>query len=579
MSSADDYERLSHRSHRSRARKNVRNVNRNQYLYSNTSYPLSDPSHSSRNSEIITRPVYPNSEISVEEIHRDFSPPNARAYYNLREDWRGIHSHFGPYSPKRHQPYEFNETDIEPRISNRKSYEPKSTHSHKHLKPRRRSLSKNEMIAAAVGGAALAIGGKELWDRKKTGKHPAQANTLKKVAMGAAGAIAAYEGAEIYSNHNGKDRKDPKDSHRSTRNDDANNDTDREKKNRIRSKRSKSRHRLSHEDDVETEDRSSIYSDRKDKRSIKKRDSSDSLASHGSRKARDSAAQLQKIAKTALLVGATEAFRVRNEPGGWSGEKGKRVLTAAIGATAMDVVSEGKGKRHILESVIAGLASNRLINGSRHRDDDRSTIDAKYRSRSQSRGPGHDRKASLAALVSAGMGSLAEKKTRGRSRSRSRVSTSRRHRESPLLVRGRSPSSRPDDDRSKRGRSKSVTEFARRGLAALGLVDTSDHEINREIDQRHRTHKNEPETRHRRRSSRYQKDFELDDGQYHDYRYPDSPNYSTGSVKGRRGQGRSHKNLNGERYTRRTAYDSSDSFDTLGSLTNDDGYMRRPKDR
>ncbi|KAK2627708.1 hypothetical protein QTJ16_002354 [Diplocarpon rosae] len=45
-----------------------------------------------------------------------------------------------------------------------------------------------------------------------------------------------------------------------------------------------------------------------------------------------SPSQFQAAAKAALLAGATEAFRVRNVPGSWGGEKAKRILTAAIGA-------------------------------------------------------------------------------------------------------------------------------------------------------------------------------------------------------------------------------------------------------
>jgi hypothetical protein len=69
----------------------------------------------------------------------------------------------------------------------------------------------------------------------------------------------------------------------------------------------------------------------------------------------EGAAKFQQAAKAALLAGATKAFRVRNEPGGWGGAKGKRILTAAIGAGGIDAAAdrdpEHKRKRHILETI------------------------------------------------------------------------------------------------------------------------------------------------------------------------------------------------------------------------------------
>lgn len=46
----------------------------------------------------------------------------------------------------------------------------------------------------------------------------------------------------------------------------------------------------------------------------------------------ENANKFQQSAKAALLAASAEAFRVRNEPGGWGGEKGKRILTAALDA-------------------------------------------------------------------------------------------------------------------------------------------------------------------------------------------------------------------------------------------------------
>ena len=78
---------------------------------------------------------------------------------------------------------------------------------------------------------------------------------------------------------------------------------------------------------------------------------------------------VQKAAKAALQAGAHEAFRVRTEPGTWQGEKGKRIATAAIGAGGIDAAADRTpgehGKRRLLESVVGGLAGNRLIHGAK----------------------------------------------------------------------------------------------------------------------------------------------------------------------------------------------------------------------
>ncbi|RDW72197.1 hypothetical protein BP5796_08231 [Coleophoma crateriformis] len=48
---------------------------------------------------------------------------------------------------------------------------------------------------------------------------------------------------------------------------------------------------------------------------------------------------MQQTAKAALLAGMTEAFRVRNHPGDWGGLKGRRVLSAALGAAEIETAS------------------------------------------------------------------------------------------------------------------------------------------------------------------------------------------------------------------------------------------------
>lgn len=62
-------------------------------------------------------------------------------------------------------------------------------------------------------------------------------------------------------------------------------------------------------------------------------------------------------------------MRVRKEPGSWTGAKGARVATAALGAAAVDAFvakdPDKHGKRKTVESTIGGLLLNRMVNGPR----------------------------------------------------------------------------------------------------------------------------------------------------------------------------------------------------------------------
>ena len=162
--------------------------------------------------------------------------------------------------------------------------------------------------------------------------------------------------------------------------------------------------------------------------------------------------------KAAALAGITEGFRARNEPGGWSGAKGKRILTAAVGAAGVDGLITGTGgrdpekhsTRHIIESAIGGLAAGRLVNGPRSQSRGRD------RSPSQSRG-------GLGDLASGGILAAGAKKLYDRARSKSRGRTASRS-DSYSSFDSRSP---PRGGQKKR--SKSITDYARNGLAALGV--------------------------------------------------------------------------------------------------------------
>lgn len=79
----------------------------------------------------------------------------------------------------------------------------------------------------------------------------------------------------------------------------------------------------------------------------------------------------QHAAKSAFDAALVEVARVRKEPGSWTGGKGARVATAALGAAAVDALVVGgkdpekHGKRKSMEAALGGLVLNRLVNGGR----------------------------------------------------------------------------------------------------------------------------------------------------------------------------------------------------------------------
>lgn len=79
--------------------------------------------------------------------------------------------------------------------------------------------------------------------------------------------------------------------------------------------------------------------------------------------------RFKQAARSALDAAVVEVMRVRKEPGSWTGGKGARVATAAIGAAAVDAFvtkdPDHHGKRKTIESTIGGLLLNRMVNGPR----------------------------------------------------------------------------------------------------------------------------------------------------------------------------------------------------------------------
>ncbi|KAF7895141.1 hypothetical protein EAF00_006955 [Botryotinia globosa] len=440
--------------------------------------------------DLIRQPRREDSDLSIEEVRRDFPPPAGGAYVDQRTTVR--ESRYGAPARRsrsvgrdgRYGEY-LDDSRGDPRrsfqdLDRRSDYYEDTKVEHK------RSLSRNEKIVAAVGGAALAVGAKELWDRRSAEGRPVERNPIASAMVGAAGAFAAYEGTELYDKHGNKEKKVKKYAAHRGRNGEVQESYYSEEEEAKPEKKKGRRKSIvegamalaglgaaakgaeHHRDEHHRGRRGSgdsYYEESSSKRSRSKSRSGEGTAKY------------QQAAKAALLAGAAEAFRVRNEPGAWGGEKGKRILTAAIGAGGIDAAidrdADKKSKRHILEAVVGGLVGNRAINGSR-KDVEEDPVTGRSRSRSRarssSRGGGGGGGTGLAALATAGLGAIAGKKLLDRSRSRSRArSQSRSRARSQSRGRRDDYSRSPSPDRSKRSRSKSVSSMARKGLAALGI--------------------------------------------------------------------------------------------------------------
>jgi len=614
MSTIDPYDRVDDRRHRShRHSRDYRDDREPRYVETQEVYrgpaPVApEPPYAVRQTEMIRRPHREDSDLSIEEVRRDFPPPGAGPYSQrsmaVRDD------RYGP--PSRARSAERGRYEDDPRrsyndLDDRRSRKSALYAEQEVVKPRRRSLSRNQKIIAGVGGAALALAGKELWDRKQADGRPVARNPLQSAAVGAAGAFAAYEGAELYAKHGGKAEEKVKTyvAHRG-----RDGEIDEDYYSSEEEKPKKSRRKSIVEGALglaglgaATKAVSGASGKRSRRGSGESRVSGRSRSRHGGHdKGPEGAAKFQQAAKAALLAGATEAFRVRKEPGGWGGDKGKRILTAAIGAGGIDAAADRnpdhKSKRHILEAVVGGLAGNRLINGSRSNVEDDGKSTRSGRSRSRSKGPGGSGGgAGLAALATAGLGAIAGKKLLDRSRSRSRGGDrsrsragGRRRRDSSDSYDSRSPSPRGGGkDRHKR--SKSVTDYARKGLAAIGLGEAAseaggrrdrDRDVEYEETHVHRSSRRrggsdddyEPRGSRRSRDDGY--DARDSGGVYDDPRYANSRSSNVGST--RDGPRKSDRQRRGAR-DRKIAegkQDVSDS-DSLGSSSGDEKRIKKMK--
>ena len=179
--------------------------------------------------------------------------------------------------------------------------------------------------------------------------------------------------------------------------------------------------------------------------------------------------EITQALKAAALAGVGEAFRARKEPGGWTGAKGKRILTAAISAGGVDGLITGTGNRdaehhstrHVIESALAGLATNRLVNGPRSKSRGRDGSPGRGRGGSGGGGIGELLAAGGAAAGAKGLYDRFRSKSRDRGRGRSRSSSYSSY------------DSRSPPRRGEKGRSQSISAYASKGLAALGLTDVA----------------------------------------------------------------------------------------------------------
>lgn len=419
-----------------------------------------------------------DSELSVEEIRRDFPPPGYRDVRRTRSAEPG-------YDDYRYD-------DRYSRDSDRRSRQGTSSKAYydDEEKSRKRVLKNQEKIVAALAGAALAFGGKEIYDRydAKESGTPVERNYLHSAALGAAGALAGYSGAEIYNKHATKEDKHSQAMVHRGRDGElvAEGEDDKKSKNFLEGALAATGLGAALKaftggagggsDDKKDDTRSRGGSPGRDRARSQSRARGPGGASNPGN---ENMQKMQKAAMASLIAGATEAFRVAKEPGGWKGEKTKRVFTAAAGAAAVDSAQDrdGGSKMGLAQSVIGGLLGNRIINGSKSNiEEDKATGRSRSRSRARSRSgndQGGNGVSGLAALATAGLGAIGAKKAIDHVRDKRDDS------------RGRSVDSRDSRDRDSRlrSRSRSVVDGARKRLARLG-IGSEPEERDRDRDSR-----------------------------------------------------------------------------------------------
>jgi hypothetical protein len=407
------------------------------------------------------------SDLSVEEIRRDFPPPG----YSTRDVRRARSAEPGYYEDDQHYYRRDRYDDTRSFRDDPRDHRSRKTGSiyyEEEERTRKRVLTKQEKIIAAVVGGVIAAGAKEAWDRREANQEHAEVNRnlVASAALAAGGALAGYQGADFYNKYATKEDKKStyivhkgRDGRVSEYYSDDEEDPKSHKSNKSFLENALTAAGLGGAVKALTGGSSDKHDDRRsDARS--RRGSPDSTRSRGG--GDTNANRMQKAAKASLVAGAAEAFRVAKEPGGWKGEKMKRILTAAAGAATIDAAQDPSkdSKLHLMESVVGGLVGNRVLHGSKKNiEEDKRTGRSRSRSRARSEGGGGGGGTGLAALATAGLGALGAKKLLDkRDESRSR-------RGSPDSYYSRDESPR----RRTRSRSRSVVDSARRSLAKIGL--------------------------------------------------------------------------------------------------------------
>ncbi|KAL1899379.1 hypothetical protein Cpir12675_001415 [Ceratocystis pirilliformis] len=287
---------------------------------------------------------------------------------------RGMHRRFSDHSQdKYHNEHRYDEYHC--------SHGPTSASSSVH---RRKSSDHTDMLVAVVLGAGIAAGGKEIYDRHEAEEDSdrPQRNLLASAALAAAGGLVAYQGVDMYKRKKGEEEERSQHGQASEFHD--------------------TKH-VSRRDSVSlfgnTLDASGLVAAAKKlaNNSTGDWDANQDRHEHsyhnpeqGSNTKQNDSMRIQKAAVASLLAGATEAFRVASSPGEWQGEKGKRVAMAALGAGAIDSVRGPEKQKHrklsIAESVIGGLVTNRMINGSKSQlTEEHETKDERRRSSGRDR--------------------------------------------------------------------------------------------------------------------------------------------------------------------------------------------------
>lgn len=456
-----------------------------------------DGSRVARATEVIQR-VREETDPAIEEIPRDV--PSSEVYY--RRGTRSLERSQG-YAYDDDHDYAVAAYAGDPRRLDDNAGRSRKEERRDERRERGRSLSRKEEIAAAAAGAGLALGGKVLLDRRKSSKERSRSrNRLEQVAVGVAGAAAGDLAARRIAKDRDKirQRKDEaqdfvmgyvggRRSHDRDR--DAYYDDEYDEPPRRQPSRRKSLGELGQValgalgiGASQTMDRGRGDRGRRHRRrrgsSSSDYSSSDSDYGRVRGGSHDRNDRIQQAAKAALAAAAAEAWRSRKEPGHiYDAQKARRILTAAVGAGGIDALIDSNPNRHegrhVGEGAIGGLLLNRAVNGPREksRRQSRSRRSRGSPSRSRSRSRSRSGGSMLKDIAAGGIAAIGTKKAldaRNRSRRRRRYSSSSSDRSSG--------SSSP----RRRTRSRSVSSYVDKGMAALGISDRHGDKIDRGME-------------------------------------------------------------------------------------------------